>query len=130
MLSSPGRRLKETTSTEISDALERIVIGVEKKGSLQSEEKRRIVAVHEAGHALVGALLPECAPPSTSSQTAVVARQAKHLTPAILRRFLPRRERFEGLSAEEQQQRPAMRGAGGCSLSSLALLRAGLLTGC
>lgn len=52
-------RLSETTPAEISDALERIALGVERKGALQSPEKRRVVATHEAGHAVVGALLPE-----------------------------------------------------------------------
>jgi cell division protease FtsH len=41
------------TQEEIADALERIIAGPEKKGAVQSEKKRRLVAYHEAGHALV-----------------------------------------------------------------------------
>jgi len=44
---------------EIGDALERIVAGPEKQGAVMNDLKRKLVAYHEAGHALVGALLPE-----------------------------------------------------------------------
>merc|ERR1719463_261443 len=53
------RNLKEVSKEEIADALERIVAGVEKKGAVMSEKKRKLVAYHEAGHAVVGALLPD-----------------------------------------------------------------------
>ena len=41
---------------EIADALERIIAGPEKKGAVMSEKKKRLVAYHEAGHALVSDL--------------------------------------------------------------------------
>merc|ERR1719453_2548827 len=47
---------------EITDALERIVAGPEKKNAVMSEKKKKLVAYHEAGHALVGALMPEYDP--------------------------------------------------------------------
>merc|ERR1711988_871613 len=56
------RDLKEISSDEVSDALERIIAGPEKKGAVMSEKKKKLVAYHEAGHALVGALLPEYDP--------------------------------------------------------------------
>ncbi|CAI5514600.1 unnamed protein product [Closterium sp. Naga37s-1] len=56
------RNLKEISMDEISDALERIIAGPEKKGAVVSPEKRRLVAYHEAGHAVVGALMPEYDP--------------------------------------------------------------------
>jgi len=56
------RNLKEISKDEIADALERIIAGPEKKGAVMSEKKRRLVAYHEAGHALVGALMPEYDP--------------------------------------------------------------------
>jgi cell division protease FtsH len=56
------RNLKEVSKEEIADALERIVAGVEKKGAVMSEKKRKLVAYHEAGHAIVGALLPDYDP--------------------------------------------------------------------
>ncbi|CAA6673542.1 unnamed protein product [Spirodela intermedia] len=56
------RDLKEISKDEISDALERIIAGPEKKNAVVSEEKKKLVAYHEAGHALVGALMPEYDP--------------------------------------------------------------------
>merc|ERR1719287_390479 len=56
------RNLKEVSKEEIADALERIVAGVEKKGAVMSEKKRKLVAYHEAGPAIVGALLPDYDP--------------------------------------------------------------------
>eukprot|EP00891_Asterochloris_glomerata_P003657 jgi/Astpho2/3657/Aster-07859 len=56
------RGLKEISKEEIGDALERIVAGPEKKGAVMSEKKKKLVAYHEAGHALVGALMPEYDP--------------------------------------------------------------------
>jgi hypothetical protein len=38
---------------EIADALEKIIAGPEKKGAVMTEKKKRLVAYHEAGHALV-----------------------------------------------------------------------------
>mmetsp|Transcript_10573 Transcript_10573/g.65021 ORF Transcript_10573/g.65021 Transcript_10573/m.65021 type:complete len:741 (+) Transcript_10573:348-2570(+) len=56
------RELKEISKEEIADALERIIAGPEKKNSVMSDKKKKLVAYHEAGHALVGALLPEYDP--------------------------------------------------------------------
>ncbi|KAK9795915.1 hypothetical protein WJX73_001860 [Symbiochloris irregularis] len=52
----------EITLPMIEDALEKIIAGPEKKGSVINERKRRLVAYHEAGHAIIGALLPEYDP--------------------------------------------------------------------
>lgn len=41
------RNLKEISKEEISDALERIVAGPEKKGAIVTEAKKRLVAYHE-----------------------------------------------------------------------------------
>ncbi|MEW5308566.1 MAG: hypothetical protein WDW38_000514 [Sanguina aurantia] len=56
------RSLKEISKEEIADALERIVAGPEKKNAVMNEKKKKLVAYHEAGHALVGALMPEYDP--------------------------------------------------------------------
>ncbi len=42
---------------EIEAAMERVIAGPERKGQLLGEEERRIVAYHEAGHALVARAL-------------------------------------------------------------------------
>jgi len=58
-----ARKDRKTVGREdIEDALERIVAGPEKKGAVISEAKKKLVAYHEAGHALVGALMPEYDP--------------------------------------------------------------------
>ena len=44
---------------EIYDSIDRIQIGLEKKGSTFSQERMKLVAYHEAGHALIGALMKE-----------------------------------------------------------------------
>ena len=43
---------------EISNALDRITLGAQKKNSVISLQKKELVAYHEAGHAIVGALTP------------------------------------------------------------------------
>ena len=58
-----ARRGKSIISREeIDDALEKIVAGPEKTGAVMSEKKKKLVAYHEAGHAVVGALMPEYDP--------------------------------------------------------------------
>ncbi|MCS6959198.1 MAG: ATP-dependent zinc metalloprotease FtsH [Pseudanabaenaceae cyanobacterium SKYGB_i_bin29] len=43
---------------DFSEAIERVVAGLEKKSRVLSEEEKKIVAYHEVGHAIVGALSP------------------------------------------------------------------------
>ncbi|CAE8721670.1 unnamed protein product [Polarella glacialis] len=47
----------EINQDDIMNALERIMIGLEKKDAVMSEKKRNLVAYHEAGHAVLGALM-------------------------------------------------------------------------
>merc|ERR1719161_1768461 len=47
----------EISSEDIVTALDRIMIGLEKKDAVMSEAKRKLVAYHEAGHAIIGALM-------------------------------------------------------------------------
>ncbi len=56
------RELTEISKEEIADALEKIVAGAAKEGAVMSEQKKKLVAYHEAGHAIVGALMPEYDP--------------------------------------------------------------------
>jgi|Transcript_41247 cell division protease FtsH len=49
----------QISNDEVADALEKIVAGPEKAGAVMTDVKRKLVAYHEAGHALVGALMPE-----------------------------------------------------------------------
>lgn len=47
----------EIDQDDIANALERISIGLEKKDAVMSEKKKKLVAYHEAGHAILGALM-------------------------------------------------------------------------
>ena len=51
------RQLTEVAMDEVNDAIERVMAGPEKKDRVMSEKRKRLVAYHEAGHALVGALM-------------------------------------------------------------------------
>ena len=54
--------LTEISMDEVNDAIERVMAGPEKKDRVMSEKRKRLVAYHEAGHALVGALMPDYDP--------------------------------------------------------------------
>ncbi|HAC63308.1 MAG TPA: cell division protein FtsH [Cyanothece sp. UBA12306] len=56
------RSLTEISMDEINDAIDRVLAGPEKKNRVMSEKRKTLVAYHEAGHALVGALMPDYDP--------------------------------------------------------------------
>jgi len=57
---SAARRDKNTIGwEEIDGAVDRIMVGLEKKGGNQVAKQKELVAYHEAGHAIVGALVPD-----------------------------------------------------------------------
>ncbi|MEL6138208.1 MAG: ATP-dependent zinc metalloprotease FtsH3 [Cyanobacteria bacterium J06628_6] len=56
------RSLTEISMDEVNDAIDRVLAGPEKKDRVMSERRKALVAYHEAGHALVGALMPEYDP--------------------------------------------------------------------
>jgi cell division protease FtsH len=47
---------------EFQEAIERVIAGPERKSRLITPEEKRIVAYHEAGHAVVGHVIPEADP--------------------------------------------------------------------
>lgn len=58
-----ARRNKKIIShSEMEEAIERVIAGPERKSRLISEAEKRIVAYHEAGHAVVGNVMPEADP--------------------------------------------------------------------
>ena len=82
------RELNEVSNDEVGDAIERVMAGPEKKDAVISEKRKRLVAYHEAGHALVGALMPDYDPVQKIS---IIPRgQAGGLT-----FFTPSEERME-----------------------------------
>jgi cell division protease FtsH len=48
------RNRKDISMKEVEEAVDRVVVGVEKKSRIISPREKRIVAYHEAGHTIVG----------------------------------------------------------------------------
>jgi cell division protease FtsH len=61
-LLSARRNKKKIGMKELEDSIERVIAGPEKKSRIMSEEEKRLIAYHEAGHAVVGGLLPHADP--------------------------------------------------------------------
>ena len=58
-----ARRKKERIGRQdFIDAIDRVVAGLERKSKIISPKEKRIIACHEAGHALVSWMLPEVDP--------------------------------------------------------------------
>jgi len=54
------RNKKQIGPKEFQEAIEKVIAGPERKSRIIPEKERRIIAHHEAGHALVMRLIPEC----------------------------------------------------------------------
>ncbi|NHM26517.1 ATP-dependent metallopeptidase FtsH/Yme1/Tma family protein [Desulfofundulus sp. TPOSR] len=52
----------QITMQELEDSIERVIAGPEKKSKVISEQEKKLVSYHEAGHAVVGYLLPNTDP--------------------------------------------------------------------
>ena len=52
----------EISASEMEEAVDRVIAGPERKTRIISDKEKEITAYHEAGHAIVGALLPEADP--------------------------------------------------------------------
>lgn len=58
-----ARRDRKTIGhSEFEEAIERVIAGPERKSRLISDEEKKIIAYHEAGHAMVAHLLTHCDP--------------------------------------------------------------------
>jgi len=80
------RGKKKITMPELDEAVDRVIAGPERRSRVISKREREIIAYHEAGHALVGYLLPNADPPYKIS---IVSRgMAGGFT-----RFLPEEDR-------------------------------------
>lgn len=53
---------KEITGADVTEAFERVAIGPERKSKVMNDKERQITAYHEAGHAVVGHVLPDSDP--------------------------------------------------------------------
>ncbi|OGE74013.1 MAG: cell division protein FtsH [Candidatus Doudnabacteria bacterium RIFCSPLOWO2_02_FULL_42_9] len=56
------RNLKEVTQSELTQAIEKVMLGPERKSHLLTKKEKEIVAWHEAGHALVATVLDHADP--------------------------------------------------------------------
>ncbi|TYO96949.1 ATP-dependent zinc metalloprotease FtsH [Desulfallas thermosapovorans] len=56
------RGRKDIGQSELEDSIERVIAGPEKKSRVISENEKKLVSYHEAGHAVVGYLLPHTDP--------------------------------------------------------------------
>jgi cell division protease FtsH len=56
------RNQKVIRQSEMEEAIERVIAGPERRSRLISEEEKRVVAYHEAGHAIVAHVLPNTDP--------------------------------------------------------------------
>ncbi len=70
LLSARGGR-SDIGMGEINEAIKRVIAGPEKKSRVVTERDKKITAVHEAGHAILGYLLPNCDP---VSEISIIAR--------------------------------------------------------
>lgn len=50
---------KEITQDDVTAAFEKVAIGPERKSKIMSEKEKELTAYHEAGHAIVGHVLPD-----------------------------------------------------------------------
>jgi cell division protease FtsH len=83
---SARRGKKKITMSELDEAVDRVIAGPERRSRVISKQEREIIAYHEAGHALVGFILPNADPPYKIS---IVSRgMAGGFT-----RFLPEEDR-------------------------------------
>ena len=53
---------KAISNQDLTEAFERVAIGPERKSKVMNEKERKITAYHEAGHAVVGHVLPDSDP--------------------------------------------------------------------
>ena len=56
------RNAKEVNNADVTEAFERVAIGTVRKSKIMNEQERKITAYHEAGHAIVGHVLPDSDP--------------------------------------------------------------------
>ena len=65
------RNKKAIGQSEFEEAVERVIAGPERKSRLISEEEKRVVAYHEAGHAIVMNVIPEA---NTVQKVSIISR--------------------------------------------------------
>jgi cell division protease FtsH len=59
---SVRREKKQITGAELKESIEKVILGPERRSRVVNQKEKEIVAYHEAGHALIAALLPNADP--------------------------------------------------------------------
>ena len=95
LLAARGKR-KQVEQKDLSEAIERVVAGLEKKSRVLQDDEKRVVAYHEVGHAIVGHLMPGG---SKVAKISIVPRGMSALGYTLQ---LPTEERF--LNSKEELQ--------------------------
>ncbi|MCX6728286.1 MAG: ATP-dependent zinc metalloprotease FtsH [Candidatus Saccharibacteria bacterium] len=57
-----GRNAKKINNMDLTEAFEKIAIGPEHKSKIMSDKEKEMTAYHEAGHAVVGHVMPDSDP--------------------------------------------------------------------
>ena len=89
------RNKKQIFMLEFQEAIEKVMAGPERKSRIIPERERRIIAHHEAGHALVMRLIPECDPVHKVSIVARGMAGGYTLALPVDDRYLKNRRKFE-----------------------------------
>ena len=97
------RGKKKIGMPEFDEAVDRVIAGPERKSRVISKKEREIIAYHEAGHALVGFLLPAADPPYKVS---IISRG----TAGGFTRFIPEEDRNLYARTQFQDMLAAMHG--------------------
>lgn len=56
------RNAKKISNADLTEAFEKVAIGPERKAKVMNEKEKELTAYHEAGHAIVGHILPDSDP--------------------------------------------------------------------
>ncbi len=56
------RNAKHISNKDLTEAFEKVAIGPERKTKIMNEQEKKLTAYHEAGHAVVGHILPDSDP--------------------------------------------------------------------
>ncbi len=113
------RNQKQVGMVDFQEAIEKVIAGPERKSRVIPEKEREIIAYHEAGHALVMKMIPECDPVHKVSITARGMAGGYTLSLPDDDRYLKNQSKFEadlaalmgGRAAEEIIFKEATTGA-------------------
>ena len=111
LLAARGNR-KSVEQQDLSEAIERVVAGLEKKSRVLQDDEKKVVAYHEVGHAIVGHLMPGG---SKVAKISIVPRGMSALGYTLQ---LPTEERF--LNSKEELQGQIATLLGGRSAEEIA----------